>query len=316
MGPFLAAIAISVFIILSVAYPVDIPAFLCGAAVLGAAYSAWRVARALRTRRKDRGVTKMGNLSGLTYLERRAALRQLNSEDRRHNGAGLRTFLMGNGLPGYISALSAVTAVVLGVFAYSAWKVQEAAKRKADVAFELLQSATASRRCIDYAMGPFLRQSADLKALEVIARQGREDVRQCGDAFARFSADIFLAQNVLDEDTYHSAFQLYSYVRSKAANYTIALRLLEEMGSGVKEDDPRIKRVNTLLDEVGLHVAVGDGWAYRDWDKNPYPELFIRTRELEKLLGKYINFGPVQENTARDVVIKQKERLRAVGEPK
>src|SRR5690349_12949219 len=77
-----------------------------------------------------------------TWLQRRA-------EERRRTESGLKRFLMGNGLPGYLSAVSAVVAVLLAVSAYSAWKTQEAAKRKADVALEALKAAYSADLCYE-----------------------------------------------------------------------------------------------------------------------------------------------------------------------
>lgn len=157
---------------------------------------------------------------------------------------------------------------------------------------EVLRSATAARRCVDRAMGPLVPREFDARSIERVARRGDQEMRACEEAIGRFAADTFLAESVLNADTYDAAFRLYSFINGQSVKYRLILELLEE-GVGKSAYDEQV--ITELLDELGADVEVRRAGKrtdvnFRNQEVNPYPELFNRNRDLVKLLSGYLRF--------------------------
>jgi hypothetical protein len=191
------------------------------------------------------------------WISRRALQRQTK---RAQTGwADLKSFAIGGGLPAWVSAASAVCALCLAVYAYSAWKEQEGAKRKAEFAMELLRSATAARLCFNYALdgGTIAPAAFDKRAIQEIAMRGREAMRSCRHAFSKFSTDLHSAEHTLGWDTFYAAFRLNSFISGSAAKYNGILRYLQEPAGRTRTGETTEAAINRLLDELGAMRVVG-----------------------------------------------------------
>lgn len=241
-----------------------------------------------------------GLLMLVRFLGRKWRSRDRKTPEERRTRR--RQFMMGNGLPGYLSGCSAVAAVILAAAGYVSWRNQEVVKRKADIATSFMRTVVHVRACVDKSMGLLLEaQGFDVKEIEQIARYGESKLLECGDEIAKLGVDAHVAEYALDWKTYWAMRRLQTFAEGKLQVYGVLLAALEDWKT-MEAERPRIeKSIERLLGEVGAEKVVGEQKDIRALitDKriparNPYPELYRLGVNAEVRLGAYVRFEDVE----------------------
>lgn len=142
------------------------------------------------------------------WLERRVAARR--SLLTKAAGSGTAS---NDGICAMIQAACAVVALALAIFAYSSWKSQEAAKRQADVAMEILRNVHSTSQCLRRDLSILAPPSPTNEQIERIARVGLDAMNRCSDDLARLSANALIARTLLDLTTSTALSTLDAWAR-------------------------------------------------------------------------------------------------------
>jgi hypothetical protein len=208
--------------------------------------------------------------------------------------------------PAWVQAAVSAMALVLAIFAYNSWKEQEVAKRRADLAIQILRDAYSASECLNEARSGFLMSEKEVMPSirlyrEIAVEVGPKKLEKCAGNEASLRVYGVTAHRALDDDVASNLVELArQFLDLKMAHLRIEyMARLQGIDLNTKDDRKPIdlgidnEPISFFLAQAGLQkvpeYALGKMEDANPPDKFKSRVTFIQN-ELDKALEGYINF--------------------------
>jgi hypothetical protein len=236
----------------------------------------------------------------MEWLDKRKALRNARKESRPLSN---RAQVVQAGITG--------GTLFLASLAFLSWTGQEIAKRRADVAIDLMRSSIVATRCFAEGLRPGPLPSTSNRKEEIKqARAGIERMEKCASALAKLEADAELAESVLDADASRAGTILHNSIRQNIGSYSMIIAILGDSEQEVVIYQESIEEVTYLWKWLG-NPRVKPGESVCCGTSGPdgaEADVLEKNRDLQKRLIEYIRFE--QQGILRNVFFVKGPRPR------
>jgi len=147
---------------------------------------------------------------------------------------------------------------------YSSWTSQEAAKRNADFALNLMKAGYEAQRCFDGMAVSVISRNFDVKDLEELVAGGEAKIAGCNPAFSQFEALAFIAQGTLDATTSRAANAYARLLTGRPSRYDdlrMFLRYSARWKKPSKDVDESRQLVLSALEDLDALIFDPDAYS-------------------------------------------------------